>query len=140
MHINNKDIQTSKIPCEVFVIMDYMEVFSEYIRNIRPSQYAFLFPLYDRSKLDELALTGRFPSISGLQSSLLVAAVLGMSRLILTYTIMKVKTESNHASLNDGLVRRQCLSHSHDLIIFLYLLTTALSYGRFENNIERTRI
>ena len=88
--------------------MDYLKVLSEYVKNIKPSQYAFLLPLYDRSKLDELALTGRFPSVNGLQSSFLVAAVLGMSRLILTYTIMKVKTEFNNVTLNDGLVRIQC--------------------------------
>lgn len=70
--------------------MDYLNILPAYLRDIKPSQYGYLLPLYDRVELDKLALTGQFPSLNGLTNSLLVAAVLGVSRLILTYTVMKV--------------------------------------------------
>ena len=72
--------------------MEYLNILPSYLRNLKPSQYGYLLPLYDRAKLDELALSGQFPSLNGLTNSLLVAAVLGVSRLVLTYTIMKVSS------------------------------------------------
>jgi hypothetical protein len=75
-------------------MMDCHRLLVEYVLNLKPSQYEYLLPLYDRAKLDELSSTGEFPSIRDLSSSLLVAAVLGISRLFLTYTLMKVSVPS----------------------------------------------
>jgi hypothetical protein len=75
-------------------MMDCHRLLVEYVLNPKPSQYEYLLPLYDRAKLDELSSTGEFPSIRDLSSSLLVAAVLGISRLFLTYTLMKVSVPS----------------------------------------------
>jgi hypothetical protein len=74
--------------------MDCLRLLVEYDPNLKPSQYEYLLPLYDRAKLDELSSTGEFPSMRYLSSVLLVAAILGISRLFLTYTLIKVSAPS----------------------------------------------
>lgn len=70
--------------------MDYSRHLFDDVLNLKPSQYGFILPLYDRAKLDEMSTNGEFPSIRDLSSSLFVAAVLGISRLFLTYAFIKV--------------------------------------------------
>ena len=74
--------------------MTYLDTVLDYLRDLKPSQYGYILPLYDRVKLDEYAQEGLFPTLNGLQNALLVAAVLGISRLILTHTVMKVKIKT----------------------------------------------
>ena len=70
--------------------MDYFNLVKAYLSAIKPSQYGYILPLYDRFELDELALQGHFPALNGLAGALVVVTILGISRLFLTHTIMKV--------------------------------------------------
>lgn len=80
--------------------MDYLSPMSKYLRNIKPSQYGYILPLYDRNKLDKMSQEGSFPSIGGLMTSIVVAAVLGIARLVFTHTIMKVGDSSTQFESN----------------------------------------
>jgi hypothetical protein len=70
--------------------MDYFNLIKEYLSAIKPSQYGYILPLYDRSELDKLAQEGEFPALDGLANSLIVATVLGFARYLLTYILIKV--------------------------------------------------
>jgi hypothetical protein len=70
--------------------MDFFNLIKEYLSTIKPSQYGYILPLYDRSELDKLAQEGQFPALVGLVNSLIVATVLGLARYVLTYILIKV--------------------------------------------------
>jgi hypothetical protein len=70
--------------------MDFFNFIKEYLSTIKPSQYGYILPLYDRSELDKLAEEGQFPALVGLANSLIVATVLGLARYVLTYMLIKV--------------------------------------------------
>lgn len=56
---------------------------------VKPSDYEWILPKYDRSKLDSLAINGQFPHVGGLADALFYAAMFGILRMLLTYFAMK---------------------------------------------------
>lgn len=70
--------------------MEYFNMITENLKTIKPSQYSYILPLFDRVKLDEMALDGSYPSLGGLSNAIIVALILGVFRHILTYFLMKV--------------------------------------------------
>jgi hypothetical protein len=76
----------------------FFQIMASMIRNqlanymqslIKPSDYEWILPKYNRPKLDTLAASGQFPHVGGLADALFYAAVFGVLRMILTYFAMK---------------------------------------------------
>jgi hypothetical protein len=61
-----------------------------YLGAVKPSMYAWLLPSYDLKKLDDLAASGAFPSMSGLASSFMYAIYFNLARYLLTLALFKV--------------------------------------------------
>ena len=61
--------------------------------NLRPIDYAWLLPASEAmtvAKLDRLASTGDFPSLTGLSDSLVYCLLLGVTRFVLQHLLLKV--------------------------------------------------
>lgn len=73
--------------------------------NLWPSDYSWLLPtseLMTVAKLDRLASTGDYPSLTGLSDSLVYCLLLGLIRFVLQHLLLKVPNApvSSHAVAN----------------------------------------